>query len=689
MTRNSSAKGTPHDLQFSLILIAYYLTLAAFVVASFFPNYRAWGISCFAFTPVWMRILFPTLAALIPVIFVIPSLPWAGGARTEGSIKAGGRVYAAYSIILIVVLGFLFYFLRARTHYLGDGYTLLANLASANPTVKPRELGEELVHGWVKGIIGGNSENTALAVYQTVSIAAGLLFVFTTTIFSRVLFDEFWKRVSFTLTLVSGGYALLFFGYVENYSLFCASIGLFTLTGLAVASRKWRAWWIIPPLALVIFFHTLGAAFAPAALYLLLVDTKIGSRIRGWSLVGKLAVSGSLIVLAVAVWVYFYSTDYFFHFAFLPLVADRFSFPGYTLLSLRHVADWLNLIFLLAPGLLIALASTLMIGVKRAFQSTGARFLLLAAVGSLGGAFVLDPKLGLPRDWDLFSIPGVPLAALGGVVIVSLAYEERRKVVAVALIVSLTIFGLIPRVYTAASPEAATMQVYDYIALDPLRSRSILFILEDQYEKAGDTLNLKAAAALRASIFPEERLDWQALQLVAADRIDEAKALADQVLSVNARYSDMWLIEGRYLMDHKRYDTALTLYRIADGLNPYSAAVLNELGRCYTYMGNYADAEKTLLRVAEIDTNYADAPFNLAYLYGAKGDVERFHKYLDIAAGKPTAPPELLKTVADYWISNRNFEKAAEVYRKALAKGLDSAIVRTMAEKYPELKGHL
>ena len=658
-------------------------------VASFFPDHRIWGIGWLAFSPVWLRALVLSLAAIVPLVFFIPALTRIIGALNKEGLKTGGRAYEVYSVILVVMSGLLFYILRARTHYLGDGYTLLANLASANPTVKPRELGEELVHGWVKATIGGNSESAALAVYQTISIAAGMIVAIMVTIFSRVFFEDMWKRVLFTLLLISGGYALLFFGYVENYSLFCAAIGLFVLTGMAIAEKKLNAWWIVLPQALVIFFHTLGVALVPSALYLLLVGTNVGNSISRWNFAVKLAVGGVVAAVVVITWAHYYRTDYFIHFAFLPLVADQFSFPGYTLLSLRHFEDWLNLIFLVTPALLLAVVVIITTGARRTFHSTEVRFLSIACVCSLGAAFVLDPKLGMPRDWDLFSFPGVPLAALCGLSILAPPGEDRKKMVAGVLAVSLSLVGLVPRVYAAVSPTAATMQVYDYIALDPLRSRSVLYILEDQYEKAGDSLNLKAAAALRASIFPEEHLDWQALQDVTANRIDDAKALADQVLSVNPRYADMWLIEGRYLMDHKRYDTALVLYRIADGLNPYSAAVLNELGRCYTYMGNYADAERTLLRVAEIDTNYADAPFNLAYLYGAKGDVERFHAYLDIAANKPSAPPELLKTVADYWVSNRNFDKAAEIYRKALAKGLDSAIVRAMVEKYPELRGRL
>ena len=30
----------------------------------------------------------------------------------------------------------------------------------------------------------------------------------------------------------------------------------------------------------------------------------------------------------------------------------------------------------------------------------------------LGAVFVLDPKLGMPRDWDLFSFAGVPFVVL-------------------------------------------------------------------------------------------------------------------------------------------------------------------------------------------------------------------------------------------------------------------------------------
>ncbi|MCK4461803.1 MAG: hypothetical protein KAW46_08350, partial [candidate division Zixibacteria bacterium] len=124
----------------------------------------------------------------------------------------------------------LFYFLRARTHFLGDGYTLLSSLATDQATaMKIREYGESLLHIWLENLIGGDGQAAALLSYQIISIAAGLLFVIVTALFASKLFERTADRVLFLLGVCTGGYMLLFFGYVENYSLFVLSVLVYTL----------------------------------------------------------------------------------------------------------------------------------------------------------------------------------------------------------------------------------------------------------------------------------------------------------------------------------------------------------------------------------------------------------------------------------------------------------------------------
>ncbi|RKX25477.1 MAG: hypothetical protein DRP47_09750, partial [Candidatus Zixiibacteriota bacterium] len=58
------------------------------------------------------------------------------------------RKFLLVSLSLVVLSGLLFYFFRARTHFLGDGYTILSLLAADNPLVKGRELGAAYAHIW-------------------------------------------------------------------------------------------------------------------------------------------------------------------------------------------------------------------------------------------------------------------------------------------------------------------------------------------------------------------------------------------------------------------------------------------------------------------------------------------------------------------------------------------------------------
>ena len=59
---------------------------------------------------------------------------------------AATRSYLPIAITILIVYGVLFYLLRAKTHFLGDGYTLLAELSKENSLVKTRGLAEGLLH---------------------------------------------------------------------------------------------------------------------------------------------------------------------------------------------------------------------------------------------------------------------------------------------------------------------------------------------------------------------------------------------------------------------------------------------------------------------------------------------------------------------------------------------------------------
>ena len=87
---------------------------------------------------------------------------------------------------------------------------------------------------------------------------------------------------------------------------------------------------------------------------------------------------------------------------------------SYSLFSLSHLLDLINHQLLVSPvGLLMLLTSVLAFSGRTGRRDRAARFLLILSLCTLAYAFLADPKLGYPRDWDLFAFSALGYTLLG------------------------------------------------------------------------------------------------------------------------------------------------------------------------------------------------------------------------------------------------------------------------------------
>ena len=333
------------------IYVAYYFTIGAILLASMYPENRIWGINQWAyFPPVW-KLLLISLGLLLPPLC---SLLFVGKGKSLIDRLSGylerKYSYLKLSILLITLLSASFYYLRAKTHFLGDGYMNLASLASAKPLIKSSGFGEVKAHIWLKSFLGGNDLATALLSFQIISILSGIILVMTVLFLGRKLFENRLDSFLFSLGVVSGGYMLLAFGYVEYYSLFVLSVTIYSLAGLLIINGKLNKWWAIPFFIPTVFFHILGITLLPSTLFLLLSGNKLDNFLQKVSKKTILILSAVGGIALLSVFTYFYLNSYRFRFAVVPILTDRFTVEGYTLFSPKHIVDFLNLLVLLIPA---------------------------------------------------------------------------------------------------------------------------------------------------------------------------------------------------------------------------------------------------------------------------------------------------------------------------------------------------
>lgn len=662
------------------LLLVYFLSLSLVFIGSFFTGYRTWGVNTWGYFPFYVR------AALLVIGVIAPFLiGFTKADRMTARENGSDRYVALLALAVAGLLAVAFYLLRAKTHFLGDGYQMISRLGEGD-YLKHREFGESLVHVWAKNLLGLSGVEGARASYQTVSIAAGVLFLGLVAVFSRMLFERSGRRWLFFLGLSSGGYMMLFFGYVENYSLFVLSVVLFTLAGLLIAKGRLNRWLILPLLLLAIFFHILGMTLIPGAVYLLVAKTalarrlakqKAGFRLAGWLL---------LLAIIASVLTYFYINDYFFRLAFVPVIADRFTIEGYTMFSGKHLLDFLNLLLLLLPALPLFVLVLGSVRIRKIMRAAPYRFLAVLLVSALGAVFVFDPKLGMPRDWDLFAFVGVPMAAGFFYILLDDGVRLGRSPTVALLAVLLGLMSVLPRVAAQASAETSISVIRDYMALDRVKNRHAHFVLARYYADAGDELASALETKRWKEEFPEREMVTLAKKLRAEQKTAEAVAVLRRVIQLNPHDSDAWSNLGEAYMILRMYDSALYVCRIADGLNPNTAPILANLGSANYYLGHLDEAEKTFKKAQWLDSTLFEIPFNLSHVYRDRGDTVRYRQYLQVAAQKKRCSFIVFRELGDVCLRQGDYKEARHAYSTAVARGLDSNYVRRLEKKYPRLR---
>jgi len=655
-------------------LIAYLLTVAAFVSTSLIPEGRFWGFSVWAHFPVWV----PTVSGVLLLLW--------GGALWRTTTADNSWTWRTYSLTAAVsglVLFICFILFRTQTHYMGDGYALLDHLASNEPLIKNRQWLESWVRVVARDLAGGASAENALTSFRVVAWIGGAIFVLLAAFWSRRLLKQPVQSILLFTGIVTGGYMLMFFGYVENYSLFVPAVVWFVLYGLAVAQGRNRPWWSLISIIPLAALHIFGVTLLPAAVYLILSHAPISQRLMRipalvrWS-AGVVVVGGLLALLA-----YFWQSDQFFRYAFVPLAADRVTVEGYTMFSMAHLLDMLSLLFVLLPGLLVLLVA--LVKARPGWSHRDVRFGVIVILSCIGAAFIFDPKLGMPRDWDLFAFCGVPMAA--ALYYLVLKYGTLRLYHAAAsCAIALGLLVLVGRVATQQSNEIAAARFEQYTALDSKKNMNFRKLVVDYYESSGDMK--RAAEALQAfhEAYPEWNLNRRGMYFMDQNNPPAAIPLYRRAIEENpvftAAYSNLAIAYLRQGM----LDSAETMANIARGFNPLGPRIAVTLGQVALQRDQVDLAEQYFEEALSRVPDDVDPIIGLAMVARMRDDEQAYAEQMVKTLRFDEVPVAPLRGFANFLASRGQYAAAVRVYEKAMASGMDTAIYRSLLQSTPQLK---
>ncbi len=667
------------------VLAAYVVSAALFVMFSLYPEGRVWGFNLLAYFPrIVLYVLIPVLVLLpVGVYFLTRNVSLDKSPNT--SQKSHGFLWFAAGLILVSVA--LFYLFRTTTHFDGDGYLSLSNLYGGAEIVKYGNFGATGLQVALYSVLGKGGEATALFAYQIVSYLSGALFLAVGAATAVILFESFRDRALLLLGLAVGGYSLQFFGYVENYSLFIVSVLFYLLVGILIIRERFPRWIIIAANLLALFLHIFGLLLIPASIYLLLRKTPF----TAWLGASKRPIKLALLLAGVlpigGIFLYFYLTNYFFRFAFLPLIPDQFTASGYTIFSVSHLIDIANLMILLCPGLLVLMAGWWTAKKSASAHSEIIRFLTIAAWCAIAAVLIFDPKLGMPRDWDVFAFAGVPLTLFLYVLILGrTGGNPAHGSVTVILAILLSTLFLSASVAARVHDNVAISRTKSFFKLDPVRNRNNEYFVSLYFRQKGDALRADEEQTAWKGSLVDDSLSMEGFRQFQAGRVDEGMAVYRKLLRINPFFSGGYYTIGRYFVQTNHFDSAREYFRIGLGMQPDYPILWKNLGWVEARTGDFREAEKCWLKAAGGDSAYVEPRVLLLGLYKEENRPDDYLKCLISLAKCPDAPADKLLELAGHYCEIGKNKEAESILAKAMINGLDSAQYNRFLEQYPGLR---
>ena len=545
-----------------------------------------WGFHLYAFLPLPLAVLSWMLVVLAGIALWRSVSP---KGRVVAWIGAIDRYPLVSTLFFATLCASVFWLLRSQQPLLGDAHPLVVDLPQGQ-SFHPRQPGMMWLQQFLYQHLGGwfraeglTESDVAGDVVALGSVVAGFAFVLVVAALGRSLAKDTTHEKSVpwlvTLLLLTQGYTLLFFGYIENYTFYTLFVAAYLLTAVLHLQGRLTMQVVVLVYLTSLALHLSTIALLPSLLFLLAKGVcRRDTRIDAASAVGVL-VAGLLLVD----WLFGrMSADFglWKGLGNIVRIARESQGGGFGLaywFSPVHLRDFLNEHFLIGPLAAFLLvpalfyAGRIVIDKRRGFGDT-AIFFALASLSYLAGSFTMsEPLLGYARDWDLFAPAGVCYATAGVYFLIQhvKSGETVSRLLAFALIFSL--LQLAPWVHINHS-ESVSLERFKTLPLGHGRTE---VVVANYYLRNAQT---------------EEGVRW-----------------LQKAVQVNPHNANAYNLLANVFIEREDYDRAREAYRRALTLRPDKIGFRNSYASLLYRMGRYDEVLSELRWLVE------KAPDNVVY----------------------------------------------------------------------------
>lgn len=539
-------------------------------------------------------------AGILVFILLIPSfrrrLEKIADIIAESMIASGN--YRRWALMALATLPIL-WFCRMPTNLLGDGYTIIHNIGDELPVVfKWSEIGAVGTIFYISRLVPLEGLERAVVAFGIVSVISGAITIFFFLAIAGELGRSAQQRLFTFLLLIFSGWMLLFFGYAENYPMLWPFITAYLFFSIRYCRGQGSLFVPLIILLVAIFLHLQVMFFATSFFVVAL------SRGRGrhfFNRYKKLVwIAGGIVGLAgLFLFIEKYNNAIEFRVHFLPLFEGRPRTPYYAVFSPAHLGDILNEFSLLIPLWPLLLFAGWRGWWSRKFTAVD-WYLVAFSAGGLILLLMLDPRIGMGRDWDLFA-----LTALGpALLLIRCLWNEGAKAPIPFGMVFLGLVCLFPFFVTNLGYRTSADYLKYLLDLDRPLSKPGIVMLRDYYADMGDKVQADSLNKVAIINYPAESKGRWAYKISGQGRFDEALSTADSLLRADPYASESYNLMGSVYFQRGMITQAIKHFEVAVKLKPYDYYSLTNLGLSYLRDKKYQPMMEVLRRAQNVAPEY-------------------------------------------------------------------------------------